>query len=276
LEEKRFLVLNLLIIFSGLILSLIILIPLSIKWELETKITIPAACLIGIISGVIVNAFVINWNITFFHILIGEGFIIIFFSTLLILWRFYRDPERISPVGDHIVVSPADGKIVYVKKYEKGKIPYTQKNGRKYSLIDFIQADALPESGTLIGIGMSFLDVHINRAPISGTISLFKYIKGAFISLKKKEAVIQNERAMMVMENKNIKIGIVLIASRLVRKIVPFIQEGQEAMKGVRIGMIRFGSQVDVIIPDQPSVQIKVKTGEIVKAGLTIIAQLNN
>ena len=93
-----------------------------------------------------------------------------------------------------------------------------------------------------------------------------------FISLKKKEAVVQNERAFIVIDIGNFKVGIVLIASRLVRKIVMYIRDGQEVQRGERIGMIRFGSQADLILPNLPSLRIQVTPGEKVKAGISILA----
>ena len=91
--------------------------------------------------------------------------------------------------------------------------------------------------------------------------------------MKKKEAIIQNERNLIIIDNEHIKLGIVQIASRLVRKIVPYIQEGQGIEKGERIGAIRFGSQVDLILSALPSIRIQVNPGEKVKAGITIIAR---
>ncbi len=156
---------------------------------------------------------------------------------------------------------------------EKGRIPFSEKNGKKFSLNDFVHCDVLPEGGHLIGIAMSYLDVHVNRAPIKGKISLLKHIKGFFISLKKKEAVIQNERVFSVIDNGFFKVGIVQIASRLVRKIVPYIRQGHEVQRGERIGMIRFGSQVDLILPDLPTFSVEVRPGQKVKAGISIVAK---
>ena len=139
-------------------------------------------------------------------------------------------------------------------------------------MVDFVQSNLLPGEGILIGIAMNFLDVHVNRSPIGGRVSLLKHIKGLFISLKKKEAVIQNERVLTIIDNRSIKIGIVQIASRLVRKITPYIKEGQEVRKGQRIGMIRFGSQVDLCLPDLPSLRLNVSPGDKVKAGVSVVA----
>jgi phosphatidylserine decarboxylase len=260
------------IFISGLILSLLTLIPISIKWELEKKLTIPAAVSIGIISGSVVYGIFTFWNLSFYQIIIIELLLISVISVSLLLWRFYRDPERVPPGDKNVILSPADGQIKYIKRIQKGEIPFSEKKGRTFSLKDFVQADVFPQGGYLIGIAMNFLDVHINRAPINGRISFLKYIKGTFLSLKKKEAVVQNERNLIIIENEHFKLGIVQIASRLVRKIVPYIQEGQEVRKGVRIGAIRFGSQVDLILSDLPSIHINVDPGEKVKAGLSIIA----
>lgn len=259
-------------LISGLVLSFITLVPVGLKWELEKKIVIPAAFLIGTMSWILVQVTTTFWNLTFFQIVIYQVFLIGIISISLLLWRFFRDPERIPPEDENVILSPADGRIIYVKKIENGEVPLSEKNGRKFPLNDFVQSDVLPSGGHLIGILLTYLDVHVNRAPIGGKISLLKHIKGLFISLKKKEAVIQNERVFSIIDNGIFKIGIVQIASRLVRKIVPYVQKGQEIQRGERIGVIRFGSQVDLIIPDLPSLKILAEPGEQVKAGTSIVA----
>ena len=263
------------ILISSLVLSLITVVPISIKWELEKKIIIPAAFFIGIMSWLLVEGTITFWNLGFYQILMLQIFVIAVMSISLLLWRFYRDPERVPPDDENVILSPADGTIIYVKKIEDGEIPFSEKNGRKFPLNDFIQSDVLESGGHLIGIAMNYLDVHVNRAPIGGRISLLKHIKGLFISLKKKEAVIQNERVLTVIENGHFKIGIVQIASRLVRKITPYFQEGGEIQRAERMGVIRFGSQVDVILPDLPSFSIEVTPGEKVKAGISIMARFD-
>ena len=262
------------ILLSSLVLSLILLIPLSIKWEIPKKIAIPSSLVIGILTGFIVTGMVPIFTIEFWHILILELFVILGISASLLLWRFFRDPERIPPEDQDAILSPADGKVIYVKRIEKGTIPYSEKRGRKFSLNDFTQSGVLPMEGYLIGIAMNFLNVHVNRAPIDGKVSRIRHIQGGFVSLKKKEALIQNERALTVIDNGRFKIGVVQIASRLVRKIVLYLQEGHEIRRGERMGMIRFGSQVDLILPNLPSVKIEVNPGEEVKAGLSIIARI--
>jgi len=256
-------------------LSLITVVPISIKWELEKKIIIPASFVIGLMSWLLVEGAITFWDLTFYQLLMFQVLVIAVMSISLLLWRFYRNPERVPPEDENVILSPADGTIIYVKKIEDGEIPFSEKNGRKFPLNDFIQSDVLESGGHLIGIAMNYLDVHVNRAPIGGRISLLKHIKGLFISLKKKEAVIQNERVLTVIENGHFKIGIVQIASRLVRKITPYFQEGDEIQRAERMGVIRFGSQVDVILPELPSLSIEVTPGEKVKAGISIIARFD-
>lgn len=263
------------IFISGLVLSFVTLIPLGIKWEFEKKVIIPAAFIIGILCGTIVDSMTSFWHLNYYHIVAMQITIIAIISSSSLLWRFYRDPNREAPIDENAILSPADGRIIYIKKIEDGKIPFSEKNGKRFPLSDFVKTNVLPKTGTLIGIQMTFLDVHVNRAPIDGRINLLKHIKGLFISLKKKEAVVQNERVLTIIDNEYFKIGIVQIASRLVRNIVPYVREGYEVRRGQRIGMIRFGSQVDLFLPDIPSLRIEVSPREKVKAGTSIVATFN-
>jgi phosphatidylserine decarboxylase len=272
LAKKRFLVISIKIFISGLVLSLITLVPLTIKWELDKKLALPATFFIGIISWVLAEAITAFWDLSLFKIVILQIFIIGALSISLLLWRFYRDPERVPPEGENTILSPADGTIIYVKEMQDDEIPFSEKNGRKFPLHDFVKSNVLKPHGQIIGILLTYLDVHVNRAPIGGRVSLLKHIKGGFLSLKKTEAVFQNERAFVVIDNGDFNVGIVLIASRLVRKIVTYIQEGQKVQRGERIGMIRFGSQVDLILPNLPLLRIQVAPGEKVKAGASILA----
>jgi phosphatidylserine decarboxylase len=262
------------IILSSLILSLVLLVPLGIKWEIPKTISLPASILIGGLTSLIVRGVVGVHGIPFYQIVMLELFLIGGISASLLLWRFLRDPERIPPEDQDAILSPADGKVVYVKKIDEGTIPYLEKKGKTFLLSDFVQSDALPREGFLIGISMNFLNVHVNRAPIDGKVSFIRHIQGGFTSLKKQEAVIENERALTVIDNGDFKIGVVQIASRLVRKIVLYLREGNEIRRGERIGMIRFGSQVDLILPSVPSIRIEIKPGDDVKAGVSIVAKI--
>ena len=118
------------IVFSGVLMALIILVPLSIRWELEKRIVIPAAIFTGILSGAFVNLIVVFWNLDFYQILSLEIFVIMIIAILLLLWRFYRDPERLPPETRNVILSPADGRVIYVKRIEKGEIPFSEKNSK--------------------------------------------------------------------------------------------------------------------------------------------------
>jgi phosphatidylserine decarboxylase len=262
------------ILISSLILSLFILIPLGIKWEISLKIILSISILIGAITTFILLGIRALIELQLYQTVIIELFLILGTFLFILLIAFYRDPERIPPVDPNVILSPADGKVIYLKKIEKGAIPYSEKKGKKILLEDFIHENRLFNEGYLIGISMNFLNAHVNRSPIVGKVSLVRYIKGNFFSLKKNDAFAQNERALTIIENDQLKVGIVQIASRLVRKIVLNIKEGQRIGKGERIGMIRFGSQVDLILPKNPPLSILVKEGNQVKAGVTIVARI--
>lgn len=259
----------------GLILSFGILAPLGTKWQIDKKVRILAALCIGLWSGAIAGGVAAFWNLTVYQALLPEILLITTTAAALLLWRFFRDPERTPPNDENAILSPADGMVIYVKRIEEGEIPFSEKKGRKYLLTDFAQADALPRAGYLIGISMNFLDVHVNRAPISGKVKSLKRIKGLFISLRAKEAILQNERMVSIIDNGHFKVGIVQIASRLVRRIVTYMREGYEVQKGERIGAIRFGSQVDLILPDLPSLRIEAVCGDKVNAGVSVIASFH-
>lgn len=260
-------------LISGSILGTVLLILLAVKWELDKKTAIPAAIMIGLISVSAASIPVSYYDVTFFHAFIFEISLVAAMASALLLFRFYRDPERPLPAEKDIIVSPADGRIIYIKKIEKGAIPISEKKGRICYLNDFVKTSILPAGGYLIGISMNYLDVHVNRAPVSGRISLLKHIKGKFLSLKHKEAVFQNERILTVIDNGLFKVGIVQIASRLVRRIVPYLRQNDEVRQGERMGAIRFGSQVDLVLPDLPYLSIKVKPGEKVTAGTFVLAR---
>jgi len=192
-------------------------------------------------------------------------------SLAAILYFFFRDPERTAPGDDRHLVSPADGTIVYVKKIENGRFPFAVKGKNTIPLSDFVDADFVPKQGTQIGIAMNFLNVHVNRSPISGTVKLVRRIPGEFKSLKHIASLLENERVLMVVENDGVALGMVQIASRLVRRIVPYVAEGQLVAQGQRVGVIRFGSQVDLLIPAAPGWEVVVKVGDEVTAGETVL-----
>ncbi len=188
------------------------------------------------------------------------------------IWRFYRDPKRAIKSGKDDIVCPADGQIIYIKKLNKGETPFSVKGKNISKLEEITKTEILHEPCFLIGIVMTVFDVHVNRTPIKGRVILNKHINGKFLSLKSGESDIENERATIVIENEENKVGVVLIASKRIRRIVSFVKEGQLLEKGERLGVIKFGSQVDLIIPQRYRVNSEV--GEQVFGGETIIAVL--
>lgn len=188
-----------------------------------------------------------------------------------IMFFFFRDPERTPPDSNNLIVSPADGTVVYVKEIEHGNFPFAVKKNRTIPLEQFSGETLISDQGVQIGIAMNYLNVHVNRSPIAGAVRMLKPIPGKFLSLKHIHALLENERLLMVIENDQMRVGIVQIASRLVRRIVPYVQEGQTVDQGQRVGMIKFGSQVDLLIAYRSDLNICVQVGDEVVAGETVL-----
>ncbi len=260
-------------IIISLVLSQLILVPIAYKWELNLKVVSISALIIGLVVGLAINIAEGYFYMSLPLKLISCFILIVLISVSALLVRFYRDPDRVPPEGENIILSPADGVIKYIKSIEKGEIPFSSKGKEKIRLAEPLTGILKDEQGYLIGILMTYLDVHVTRTPIKGKLTYFKHIHGHFLSLKREEAPYKNERVMEVVESDRFKIGLIQIASRLVRRIVTYSKEGDELALGQRIGMITFGSQVDVVLPKLQALKIKVRVGQQVYAGLSIIAE---
>ncbi len=188
----------------------------------------------------------------------------------LTMIRFWRTPNRKIVAKKNELVSPADGNVLYVKKIEKNEVPISIKNGLEARLDEITQTSILETPCWLIGINMTPFDVHKNCTPLSGKVILNKHISGKFLSLKEPKAIVENERNTLVLENEKMIMGIVQTASKLVRRIDSYVELDQELEKGDWFGMIRFGSQVDLIIPAYCKVNVEV--GEQLYAKSTVIA----
>lgn len=260
----------------GIILSQLIIIPVALKWELDLKTVIPAGLVIGFLAGTGIHLLSL-WFADgfFFRVLTGVVLVVLFAATMLLI-RFYRDPVRLSPNGVNCIVSPADGVIKYIRSIDESSYPVSSKGNECVKLAQpFL--DILPDQkGYLIGIGMSFLDVHVTRAPIPGKISFCEHVKGSFMSLKKPEAVDKNERVNQVVKNTQYGVGIIHIASRLVRRIVTYVGQGDDVSLGQKIALITFGSQVDIIVPKLKGLHLAIRDGQQVFAGETIIATMSD
>tara|TARA_R110002050_G_scaffold78284_7_gene167150 strand:- start:9446 stop:10069 length:624 start_codon:yes stop_codon:yes gene_type:complete len=166
---------------------------------------------------------------------------------------FFRDPERVTPEGDNFIISPADGVVVLIKEYEEGIY--------------------LKEKATQVSIFLSPLDVHVNRNPISGKLEYLKYHPGKYLMAWNEHASELNERADFgVLHASGTKLFFKQITGFLARRIVYHIKEGDDLTVGERFGMMKFGSRMDIIVPE--NVRIDVKVGDRTVAGESIIGEI--
>jgi phosphatidylserine decarboxylase len=181
------------------------------------------------------------------------------------VFAFFRDPERVVPQGDDLIVSPADGLVSLISQVP----PPLELQGP-----DGQGSPGLgTEPVTRISIFMSVFDVHINRAPVSGTVRRVIYIPGKFMNADLDKASDDNERQHVLFERADGQpIACTQIAGLVARRIVPFIKPGDIVAAGQRIGLIRFGSRVDVYLPQ--GTDAKVLLGQTVIAGETVLAEL--
>jgi len=168
---------------------------------------------------------------------------------------FFRDPERVTPKRAGIVVSAADGRITGL-----GKIALPTELGLATG------------TATRISVFLSVFDVHIVRAPVGGKLVRSNYVPGKFLNAELDKASEENERLALVIETPNGgKVGLVLIAGLIARRIVTFVKEGDSVEAGQRIGLIRFGSRADIYLPD--AARILVEIGQTAIGGETVLAE---
>lgn len=178
---------------------------------------------------------------------------------------FFRDPERVVPQDPNVVVSPADGLVSLIQQVE----PPAELQADDGSNTPLLGNGPV----TRISIFMSVFDVHINRAPVSGTVRRLVYIPGKFLNADLDKASEENERQHILIERSDgVAIAFTQIAGLVARRIVPFIKPGDILAAGQRIGLIRFGSRVDVYLPQ--GTDAKVILGQKVVAGETVLAEL--
>ncbi len=221
--------------------------------------------------------------------IIGIGVFLITLVLVQIYLRrvwFYRDPKRVPPALKDVIVSPADGQVIYIKKVNSQKV-VCEKLGENIKVEEISKSKNKIDDGYLIGIYMSPLDVHFNYAPINGKIEsiehtqanlnlpmvdLFEYIRLTYlrkaIDLFSKKFHFQNERNTLFIEG-DITVAMVEIADKFVNKIKCFIKQGEKVKVGQKLAFIERGSQVDLFIPSE--CEIFVKVGQQVFGGLTAI-----
>lgn len=180
------------------------------------------------------------------------------------VFAFFRDPERVVPQNDRLILSPADGQVSHIAEVEPPR--------------ELTMDDGSGETGlshdtvTRVSIFMSVFDVHINRTPIAGTVRRVIYIPGSFADASLDKASEENERQHILVERMDgLKVGFTQIAGLLARRIVPFVKAGDTVGVGQRIGLIRFGSRMDVYLPI--GMGAKVLLGQRVVAGETVLAE---
>ena len=191
--------------------------------------------LIPLLSGVVVALWV-GWREMGAGLLVLLGFVAYFF----------RDPERSITRDTSIIVSPADGRVVRIEKQG---------------------------TATRISIFLSIFDVHVNRSPIGGTVTEVEYRKGQFRAAFKNRASLENERNTLTIQGDGFEIACSQIAGFLARRIVCWKKPGDQVQKGERIGLIRFGSRVDLLLPEEVSPTIQV--GDKLQGGSSSIGRLS-
>jgi phosphatidylserine decarboxylase len=180
---------------------------------------------------------------------------------------FFRDPLRVTPKGEGLIVAPADGLVTLIQKVAPP---------RELAMDDGTGSPCLGAAPvTRISIFMSVFDVHINRSPIGGTVRRVVYIPGKFLNADLDKASEENERQHILVDQGNgTLIGFTQIAGLVARRIVPFVKPGDIIAAGQRIGLIRFGSRVDVYLPE--GTEPLILMGQTIVAGETILAQIGH
>ena len=161
------------------------------------------------------------------------------------LW-FFRDPQREVPTGAGVVVSPADGKVTEA---------------------DWVETTS--GSRLRLSIFLNIFDVHVNRSPVAGTVKAMEYREGGFMNAMNPDSVLTNEQMLVVIDAGEYQIGFKQIAGLLARRIVCNLKVGDRVRRGQRVGMIKFGSRVDILLPAEA--ELKVGVGDRVKGGSSIL-----
>jgi phosphatidylserine decarboxylase len=193
-------------------------------------------------GAVAAGALLIGWS------LVGSCLVVL----ALAMAAFFRDPDRIVPEGEGLIVAPADGKVV--------------------SIVNLKDSAPMADASTRISIFLSPLDVHINRMPVTGTIEEVQYQRGKFMAAYRDEASTQNEQnALKILAREGQRFAVVQIAGVLARRIVCYPKRGDKLNRGDRFGLIMFGSRTDTYLP--AGCHVEVEEGQRVKGGETIVGR---
>ena len=201
---------------------------------------------IGIAAAL--GAVALAWKYATVPLWIGAG--ILFVLAVWVIY-FFRDPERTGQRGEQLVVSPADGKIVQITEVDEPA---------------FVHGRALR-----ISIFMNVFNVHVNRYPVSGKVGYVHYNAGKFLNAASDKASLENEQMSVGIESAHGRVLVRQIAGLIARRIVNYASVGEQAEQGTRMGIIRFGSRVDVFVP--PTSRVRARLGDFPIAGVTVLAE---
>lgn len=193
-------------------------------------------------------ALIILFLLVIFFYFIYKPLFLIFLILLIFTFYFFRDPERVIPLGEDILVSPADGLITNITEFKEGKKNYTK-----------------------VSIFLSVFNVHIQRLPVSGEITKIDYIEGKFINATLDKASEDNERLRLTLKSGSNNIYVTQIAGLIARRIICYLKVNEKVNQGDRYGIIKFGSRVDIEFPN--SYNLMVNVGQQCIGGETIIAR---
>ncbi len=194
------------------------------------------------------GAVALAWRYATVPLWIAAG--ILFVLAIWVIY-FFRDPERTGQRGEQFVVSPADGKIVQITEVDEPA---------------FVHGRALR-----ISIFMNVFNVHVNRYPVSGKVAYVHYNAGKFLNAASDKASLENEQMSIGIESGHGRVLVRQIAGLIARRIVNYAAEGDQAEQGTRMGIIRFGSRVDVFVP--PTSRVRVRLGDFPIAGVTVLSE---
>jgi phosphatidylserine decarboxylase len=207
-----------------------------------------------IILVVLISVLVLN-TLLYFNYPKNEVYIAISVFSILItafIISFFRNPNRMIPMGSDQVIASADGKVVVIE--------------------EVMETEYYKEKKLQVSIFMSPANVHVNRSPIDGTVTYFKYHPGKYLVAWHPKSSTDNERTSLVIENESFSVLVRQIAGKLARRIVYYVEEGDDIEKGEEFGFIKFGSRIDLFLPLHTKLNVAI--GQKVRGGETIIGTI--
>jgi phosphatidylserine decarboxylase len=196
----------------------------------------------AVVAALAIIGLVLHWN----------WLVLVAFLAFLFCLNFFRDPDRVVPSGDDVVVAAADGVVADIVEIEENEVLKTRCKR--------------------VGIFLNVFDVHVNKAPIAGKITYRQHHEGLFLDARHADCSIKNEALTWAIEGKSATLVIRQITGAIARRIVPWSQVGDQVEKGFRFGMIRFGSRTEIYLPLTSIIEVKL--GDKVRGAETVIAKL--